>query len=43
MLAQIASHILGYTDKEMLNTNISNYIKYGFDDIASTRILIQRL
>lgn len=30
-------HILGYTDKEMLNTNISNYIKYSFDDIASTR------
>lgn len=29
--------ILGYTDKEMLNTNISKYLKYTYSDIASIK------
>ena len=37
IITQITSNcydILGYTDVEMLDTNISKYLKYTFDDLV---------
>lgn len=39
IITQITSncyHILGYKDVEILNTNISNYLKYTFDELVIT-------
>ena len=39
IITQITSNcydILGYTDNEILNTNISKYFKYNFDNLVTT-------